>query len=110
MEGKRGAELAEKRRLWQERLGEWKASGLTQAGYCRLHNLDARNFQYWKKNIEPKPCASAALVEVSADILSRGPSSTHPLCLVIDGRHRIEILPGFDAHTLDRLIRVLDRR
>jgi len=110
MEGKRATELAGKRRLWQERLDEWKASGLTQAGYCRQHNLDTRNFQYWKKKMEPKTGASATLVEVPAGILSRSLSSSHQLCLVVDGRYRIEIPPGFDAYTLGQLIRVLDRR
>jgi hypothetical protein len=108
MEVKRATELAEKRRLWQGRLDEWKASGLTQAGYCRLHNLDTRNFQYWKKKIEPKSCASATLIEVPAGILSQWTSNQ--LCLVVDRRYRIEIPQGFDANTLQQLIGVLDRR
>ncbi|MDR3567175.1 MAG: hypothetical protein P4L43_04030 [Syntrophobacteraceae bacterium] len=36
MEGKRAVEYAEKRRLWQGRLDEWKDSGLSQAAYCRF--------------------------------------------------------------------------
>jgi hypothetical protein len=109
MEGKRAVEFAEKRRLWQGRLDEWKDSGLTQAGYCRLHNLDARNFQYWKKRILSKSRAAAALVEIPVGALSGRLPAGPTLCLVIDGRNRIEITPGFDADTLDRLIRVLNR-
>lgn len=109
MEGRRAVEYAEKRRLWQGRLDEWKDSGLTQAGYCRLHNLDARNFQYWKKRILPESCAAAALVEIPVGALSRRLPVGPTLCLVIDGRYRIEIAPGFDADSLDRLVRVLNR-
>lgn len=47
MEGRKAAELAEKRRLRQARSDECKSSGPNQAGYCRLHNLDSRNLQYW---------------------------------------------------------------
>ena len=105
MEGK--SELAEKRRLWQGRLEEWKASGLTLVEYCRLHNLDARNLQYWKKKILPKPRTTAALVEIPGILPRSLPGSQ--LCLVIDGRSRIEIAPGFDADTLGRLLGVFDR-
>jgi len=39
MESTRDFELAEKRRLWQERLDEWKAGGLTQAEHCRRNRI-----------------------------------------------------------------------
>ena len=109
MESKRAVELAEKRRLWETRLEGWRESGLTQVEYCRLHNLDTRNFQYWKKKILPKPLG-AALVELPAQFLTN-PSlpASSPLCLVINGRFRIEVSSGFDVGTLERLIMVLNR-
>lgn len=110
MEGKRAVGYAEKRRRWQIRLDEWKKSGLTQAEYCRRNNLRGHRFLYWKKRLLAKGCV-AALVEVPPEIVSLSASAQKsPLCLIIDGRFCVEIAPGFDADTLDRLIGVLDRR
>ncbi len=110
MESKRAVEYAEKHRLWQKRLAEWKRGGLPQAEFCRRNNLDPRNFLYWKKKILPSLC-TASLVELPAKLVTQSslPASL-PLCLVIDGRFRIEIAPGFDADTLYRLIGVLGTR
>ncbi len=109
MESNRAIELAEKRRIWRERLDEWEASGLTQVNYCRLHNLDTRNFQYWKRKTLPKPC-TPTLVELPTQLVSQStrPAGS-PLCLVVNARFRVEVSPGFDADTLDRLIKVLYR-
>ncbi|HQN18618.1 MAG TPA: hypothetical protein PKV86_05755 [Syntrophobacteraceae bacterium] len=109
MESTRAFALAEKRRLWQGRLDDWKASGLTQVEYCRRNNLDPRKFLYWKNRFLPKPKA-ATFVELSAPLIAQCRPASSPLYLVIDARYRIEITPGFDADTLGRLIGVLDRQ
>jgi hypothetical protein len=110
MKGKRVAELAEKRRLWQKHLSRWESSGLGQGEYCRQNNLRTNIFLYWKKKLLTKS-SSAALVEIPTVILSGSASAQKSmLCLVVGGRYRIEIPQGFDVHTLDRLIHFLDRR
>jgi hypothetical protein len=108
MESKRTAELTEKRQFWQARLEEWKASDITQAEYCRLHNLDARNFQYWKKRLLQKTDV-ASLVELPAKLLLSPGAAGSAISLVIDGRFRVEVSRGFDSDTLGRLIKVLSR-
>ncbi|MDQ1278310.1 MAG: hypothetical protein QG555_1352 [Thermodesulfobacteriota bacterium] len=110
MEGKRAAELAEKRLVWQGRLAEWKEGGLTQTEYCRRNNLDPKNFLYWKKKILPR-AVNLPLVELPSEIVARSSRPANPqLCLLIDSRYRLEIPPGFDDETLVRLIRLLDRQ
>jgi len=109
MESTRAFELAEKRRLWQQRLNDWKNSGLTQAEYCRRNSLDPRNFLYWKNRSLQKP-NTTTLVELPAELIAQSRPVNLPLCLVINGRYRIEVAPGFDAATLERLVRVLDPR
>ncbi len=110
MNGKRAAEYTEKNRLWQKHLGDWKRGGLTQAEYCRRNHLDPKNFIYWKKKIHTVPLVElhAPLVAQSSQPVTHGVGSPH-LNLIINGRFRIEVPPGFDAETLDRLIKVLDR-
>jgi uncharacterized FlgJ-related protein len=37
---------------WVMLIGQWKESGLSQAEFCRLHNLDRRYFSKWKSKLE----------------------------------------------------------
>lgn len=110
MKGKRAAEYAEKHKLWQKRLGDWKRGGLTQAQYCRQNNLDPRNFLYWKKKILPNS-GTVSVVEIPTQVVRHSSFSANPpnLVLIIDGRFRVEVPPGFDANTLERLITFLNR-
>lgn len=44
-----------RRPFWQEHLQAWSESGLTQADYCRQHQLSAAAFGWWKRRLEGKP-------------------------------------------------------
>jgi hypothetical protein len=53
---------------WQAHLDSWVQSGLSQAAYCRRHDLDYGRFRKWKERLStyPKP-SSIKLVEVKRD-------------------------------------------
>jgi hypothetical protein len=110
VESKRATEYAEKNRLWQERVGDWKRGGLTQTEYCRRNQLDPRKFLYWKKKILPKT-GTSTLVELPAQIVkqSSAPQRSPQLILIVDERFKVQVSPGFDADTLSRLLGVLER-
>ena len=36
---------------WQAHLQAWKESGLSQAGYCKKHNLIYSKFGYWQRKL-----------------------------------------------------------
>jgi len=38
----------QKEQFWREHLGRQRRSGLSQAAYCRIHNLNANSFSSWK--------------------------------------------------------------
>ncbi|MGY0219169.1 IS66 family insertion sequence element accessory protein TnpA [Endozoicomonadaceae bacterium StTr2] len=38
--------------LWEQRLKEWKASGLSQVEWCRQQNLNAHQLTYWKLKLQ----------------------------------------------------------
>jgi hypothetical protein len=102
MEKNRAVERVEKRKYWEGQLNSWKASGLTQAAYCREKNLGVRRFLYWKKRIFPER-PSATLVELPM----RSVLADSPITVVVDGRCRIEIDKGFDPETLEKVLRVV---
>lgn len=41
----------EKRRLWAERLGRYRSSGLTVARFCASEGVSVHTFFYWSKRI-----------------------------------------------------------
>lgn len=110
MKKTRAAEREDKRRYWQAHLDQWQACGLTQAAYCRKENLSVHQFLYWKKRLLPDP-ASASFVEIQASevLCPSSPPSPASLVLVLPGRYRIEVSPGFDPKTLERLACVVER-
>jgi len=46
-------------RRWRGRLAAWKASGLSQAAYCRRAGLAANDFSRWKHEIARRDQRSA---------------------------------------------------
>ena len=53
---------------WQGHLDSWVQSGLSQAAYCRRHDLDYGRFRKWKERLSTYPKhSSIKLVEVKQD-------------------------------------------
>ena len=54
---------------WQNQIEQWIQSGISQAAYCREHNLNYNRFRRWKQrlSIYPSSSASIKLVEVKRD-------------------------------------------
>ena len=66
---------------WQEHVDSWHRSGLTQAAYCREHNLDYKHFCKLKARLSSDPTVgtSIKLVEVKRDFtLNRNAGSYSP--------------------------------
>jgi len=61
--------------LWQQHIAQWRASGLSQASYCREQALPAYQFSYWKRKfladhepVDLEPKAGFARVQVAAPV------------------------------------------
>jgi hypothetical protein len=113
-----------RRPFWQEHLRAWSESGLTQADYCRLHQLSRAAFGWWKRQLQGKPKArkgspatrtpqrgnqtAVRFVEVQ-----RGPdvnTSTNTAAYEVLLSHRRAIRVGheFDPDVLKRLIAAVE--
>ena len=44
-----------RRPFWQQHLRAWSQSGLTQADYCRQHDLSRAAFGWWKRQLQGRP-------------------------------------------------------
>jgi hypothetical protein len=92
---------------WINHIGAWQRSGLSQAAYCRQHELNAKSFsgrlsEYRAQGISPLP----ALIPVQVKVDEQQLSLTHALVLTVQGC-RLELPPTVSAQWLAELLRCL---
>jgi hypothetical protein len=111
---------------WLAAIAEFRRSGLTQAEFCRRRELPLHTFRkrlYGRRGTapaaaEPIPAPQAPVdpprfvpVTLVADPVTPEPAAAaDPLVLILDGRRRIAVAPGFDPETLRRLLDALEGR
>lgn len=73
---------------WLEKLDAWRASGLSQAEFCRREQISAARFHYYKQKLSKFPednfvelksaCSSSELIELAlpSGIVMKLPSNT----------------------------------
>jgi hypothetical protein len=85
---------AEKLAHWRGVIGEWRASGISQAAFCRDRGLPAWKFAYWLKRVseEETPAEGPAFATVSMPVSG--------LRLVLPGGASLEVEPGFSPPSL----------
>ena len=101
----RSEQLEQKRSYWKQHIESWQETGLTQAEYCRRHNLKHYQLVYWKKRFL-KTETSVSFVPLKLEDLLEMPTRQDQasLILVINNQFKIEIRAGFDAQLLRQLI------
>ena len=101
----RAEQLEQKRAYWRQHIDSFQQTGLTQAEYCRRHNLKHHQLVYWKKRFL-KTETDVSFVPLKLEDLLDMPSGPEhaSLTLVIDNQFKIEIRAGFDPQLLRQLI------
>ena len=104
----RAEQLEQKRIYWKQHIDSWQEAGLTQAEYCRRHNLKHHQLVYWKKRFL-KTETDVSFVPLKLEDLLDIPAAPQSasLSLVINNHFKIEIRSGFDAQLLRQLILAL---
>ena len=109
---------------WSEAFDDQRRSGLTQAEFCRRRGLSLHAFR--KHLYAPSPAPGAEPITaapgpadrprlvpvtlVADPIALEVPPPADALVLILDGRRRIAVAPGFDADTLRRLVEAIEGR
>jgi hypothetical protein len=55
-----------KAQFWQDHITAWQGSGLSQAAYCKQHEIKFHNFAYWCNRLSPAKVPSAKLMKLGA--------------------------------------------
>lgn len=113
--------MAQKRRSrehWQELVRGWPGSGRTLAQYCEHQGISVASFRRWREVFRRESAAvdnrrrgpaDAPVRLLPVQILDavEPPRGDRGLTLVFPGGVRLEVIPGFDAATLTRVVEVL---
>tara|TARA_R110001592_G_scaffold260403_1_gene524906 strand:- start:592 stop:891 length:300 start_codon:yes stop_codon:yes gene_type:complete len=54
-----------KSQFWQDHVTAWQGSGLSQAAYCKQHEIKLHNFTYWRIRLSPAKAPSTKLMKLS---------------------------------------------
>ena len=101
----RAEQIEQKRTYWKQHIESWQETGLTQAEYCRRHNLKHHQLVYWKKRFLKTETDVSFVPLKLEDLLDiPAPADHSALLLVIHNQFKIEIRRGFDAQLLRQLI------
>lgn len=88
------------REEWQQRLTQWKASGIVSAAeWCRKHEINVDQFHYWKSRLTKKSLTPKDFVELS-------PAEASGIQLECNGV-RIHLATHLDPIILARCITLL---
>ena len=96
--------------FWQERINEWRASGLSQARYCRRMGFAPSTFKLWLRKLREDQEDDAG---IDAPVVVQVPCETHskppmqPFRLYAPNGWRIDVFPGFCGRTLRELMSVV---
>lgn len=96
--------------IMQNHIKSWQQSGVTQAEYCRQHQIGVKTLEYWLR----KSRKTSALQFVPVPLMPEPPvrqafNSFEPSGLAVNfgGTAQLEIGKNFDADTLVRFMRII---
>lgn len=87
-----------KTEFWQKHFSAWEQSGLTQAAYCKEHDLKVANFSYWRTREYRK---QRKLVPIAL------PDSGERITIDLPGGIRLDVSEAALANALPIAIRSL---
>lgn len=94
-------------RQWQSHLQAWQASGMSQAGYCREHNLSEKGFNYWVKKHRQQNSLQLVPLTIPPAILPTRVITSRELKLRIGRSACLEIPADFDLAAFEKIIRLV---
>ena len=94
---------AELRKVWETRVAEFQASGLSAPKWCEQHDLKPNQLRYWLKKFSRKQ-EPAQVQWLPLDL-------SEPAAIAIRVEKAvIEVQPDFDPELLLRVVRTLSRQ
>ena len=97
---------SEKIKFWEEKVGEWRQSGLSRKDFCEQNGLKPTKLGYWVRRIG-KLEQEESLVEVKVDNSLRK-TAYNPVEIIVGSGYRINVSHGFDHRVFCEVIKALE--
>ena len=96
--------------FWAGHHRSWKESGLSKMNYFKKYSLSKDAGYYWFKKLDGKDHSQGGtIVPTNFTIIKTEPTSFQPIKITINNRYQIEIGADFQARTLVKLIKTLEK-
>jgi hypothetical protein len=98
---------ARKEQQWRRWILQWGRSGLSVRAFCTRHGLTQASFYLWRRELQRRDEETVSFVPV--EVVASEPSGlTGGIEILLAGKRRVRVKPGFDVVTLQRVIAVLE--
>jgi len=88
---------------------EYEAGGMSREEFCRKHGLALSTLARYQRRREQGQVEGAGPSRwLAVELSGAHPAGASGLAVVLTGGRRIEVGRGFDAHTLQQLVRLLE--
>lgn len=103
--------------IWEERVAEWRSSGLSSTRYCEGKPFTPGGLRHWAYRLrQARPRKPVAMVRIAkvlprAEPIAPSAQQQSPEALFVEvGAVRVAVRPGFDRATLADIVDVLAAR
>jgi hypothetical protein len=100
--------MRESREQWEERVAQWRASGLTAREFAARNRLKVHTLRHWAWKLRREADGVTSLARVPALIELHARAATDDRFEVELGGRRVRVPPSFDPDALRRLLAVLE--
>jgi len=97
----------ELRREWEQRIADYRASGLSRAKWCQQHGLKVHQLKYWLKRIEESNATPNPSTKWASVVMADASFSEEDSIQVKIGECSIEVKQGFNPSLLADVVKVL---
>ncbi len=108
--------MSERERYWRGVLGQWRASGMSRAAFCRRRGINYYTLSQWKSRLETEPAGGSKengssrsrrphFVEVAVPTASAFAAAYE---ITLASGRTLRVPPGFDESDVARLIAVVE--
>jgi hypothetical protein len=100
--------MRESREQWQERVAQWRSSGLTAREFAARNRLKVHTLRHWAWKLGRETGDVTSLARVPAMIEVHARAATDDRFEIELGGRRVRVPPSFDADALRRLLAALE--
>jgi transposase-like protein len=98
--------VTKRRALWKARIADQAVSGQTITQWCDAHEVNRRQFHYWRKHLQQTAVPAPAAPWVRVELTEQVHENSNRLVVRV-GAAAIEVQSGFSPTLLADLVRTL---